>query len=217
VANLDEIVTRNPHANDPAETLEGEIVLPHTPWDRMPGESENSYVHFLTYRDLGQDRTIAKAADRAHKSRDHFHRIATQWQWINRAGAWDVEQHRLFSAKAADQRTEMIERHARLGRSIMSIVEARLLTIPIDALTPLELSRLAEVASKLERSSWAEETSMRRRAGGASTVDGVDLTHLDEAARVARMEALRGELDRRIKARRALSSATQDGDAVAAA
>ena len=200
MANLDELSTYNPEAND---AIEGEIVIPHTPWDRMPGESETTYAHFLTYRDLGQDRTIARAADRAHKSRDYFHRMATQWQWINRAGAYDTEAHRLFAAKAADARKEMIERHAKLARNIMSVVEARLLTIPIDELTPMELSRLAEVAAKIERASWAEETAIRAR--GASTIDGVDLSHLDESQRVQRLEALRAELDRRIKARRSLT------------
>lgn len=201
MSNLDDLTTRNSAAN---ETIEGEIVFPHTPWDRMPGESESAYAHFLSYRDLGQDRTIARAADRAHKSRDHFHRLATQWQWINRASAYDTEMHRLFTAKAADERREMILRHAKLARNIMSIVEARLLTIPIDELTPTELSRLLEVAAKMERASWNEETAIRAR--GASTIDGVDLAHLDEGQRVARLEALRAELDRRITARRSLAA-----------
>lgn len=191
--------------------VEGEIVLPGTPWDQMPGETTVAYNHFLAYRDCGADRTVARAADQAHKSRDHFHRLASQWQWIPRAHAWDVEQHRQFTARAVQARRDMIERHAKLGKFILGIVETRLLQIPIDELTPGEVVRLAEVAAKLERSAWQDES--RLALVGASTPDGVDLTHLDEQGRLRRLEELRNELDRRIRARRQMTAIEQAGDA----
>lgn len=189
----------------------GEIVLPGTPWDRMPDEPEIAYGHFLTYRDLGADRTVAKAADRAHKSRDHFHRLASTWQWIPRANAYDVEQYRLFVARTLQARREMVDRHARIGRVIIGMVEARLLTVPFDELSPGELVRLGELGLKLERSAFAEETALATR--GASTRDGTDLSSLDEAARLRRLEELRTELDRRISTRRQLRQLPAGADA----
>lgn len=195
------------------QPIDGEIVLPTTPWDRMPGESEIIYSHFLAYRDCGSDRTVARAAERCHKTRDHFHRLASQWQWIPRAHAWDIEQHRQFTARAMAARQEMIERHSRMGKFILSIVESRLLSIPIDELTPGEVVRLAEIATKMERGAWKDESELS--LVGASTADGVDLSHLDEQARLHRLEELRGELDRRIRARQALEGAVVGEDAAA--
>lgn len=190
--------------------VEGEVVIPGTPWDRMPDEPESAYAHFLIYRDCGADRTVAKAADRAHKSRDHFHRLAATWQWIPRANAWDVEQFRLFAAASLDARREMIGRHASIGRIIMSLVQSRLMSIPVDELSPSELVRLADLAAKLERGAWAEEAALAGR--GASTRDGIDLSSLDEGARLNRLEELRNELDRRITARRQLREIAAAGD-----
>ncbi len=90
------------------------------PWERIAGESRKHYSWFIIYRNLGPERTIKCAASLARDERvrygqaawntlpkraqdsiwSYWRRIASKWQWKQRAEAWD------------DYRAALAQKHA---------------------------------------------------------------------------------------------------------
>ena len=65
------------------------------PWERQPGEGAKPFEAFCVYRDLGPDRSSYKVADQLSKSRQLMSRWSAQYNWVERAAAWDAEQDRI--------------------------------------------------------------------------------------------------------------------------
>ena len=78
-------------------------------------------------------------------------------RWVDRVAAWDAEQHRKTLIELDKPHREMIERHTRVGRVILSKVAQRLIgdevagvsALAPSALTPSDIARLFEVAVKM--------------------------------------------------------------------
>jgi hypothetical protein len=124
---------------------------PLDPWDRQNGEQEKAYGYFVRYRDLGRARTVAKVADGVNKSRDYLHKLATERAWVRRAQAWDREQDRVYAERLAERRRDMADRHARLAVAAQNVLAVRLRSISPEQLSPGDVARWLEVASRLER------------------------------------------------------------------
>ncbi|BCJ61548.1 hypothetical protein [Micromonospora endophytica] len=121
------------------------------PWDRQDREPEKAYGYFVLYRDLGRTRTVAKVATEVNKSRDYLHKLATAWKWVQRAQAWDREEDRLYVEGLAEQRRDMAKRHARISSALQAKIVARLQTIDASKLSPGDIARWLEVATRVER------------------------------------------------------------------
>lgn len=121
------------------------------PWDRQHREPEKAYGYFALYRDLGRTRTVAKVAEQVHKSRDYLHKLATTWKWVQRAQAWDREEDRLYVEGLAEQRRDMAKRHARIAGALQAKIVARLQSLDVSKLTPGDVARWLEVATRVER------------------------------------------------------------------
>lgn len=69
--------------------------MPAYPWDRQPKESEEAYSAFLTYRDLGEGRTVPEAYRQAKRKPDArqpngtWNKWAASRDWATRAQAYD--------------------------------------------------------------------------------------------------------------------------------
>lgn len=121
------------------------------PWDRQPREPEKAYAYFGIYRDLGRTRTVAKVAAEVHKSRDYLHKLASTWRWVQRAQAFDREQDRLYGEGLAERRRDMADRHARIASALQAKIVARLQSLDASRLTPGDIARWLEVATRIER------------------------------------------------------------------
>lgn len=60
-------------------------------WERQPEETAKAFEAFAIYRDMGNDRSIAKVAEKLGKSEALLHRWSSKFDWVKRAAAWDDE------------------------------------------------------------------------------------------------------------------------------
>jgi hypothetical protein len=58
-------------------------------WHRMARESEEAHVAFLTYRDMGTDRSIEAASRKHTKSLQNFKELSARHNWVERSRSWD--------------------------------------------------------------------------------------------------------------------------------
>lgn len=63
------------------------------PWDRKKAESEQAHAAFLTYRDMGVNRSIERLSlpeqEGGGKSRATIGRWSSRYSWVERCRAWD--------------------------------------------------------------------------------------------------------------------------------
>lgn len=149
------------------------------PWDRQPGESAKAFRAFVDYRDTpAEERSIRKTAQNVGKKDysyipGHYKNWAAEWKWVERAKLYDVEQDRQRRELAEKEREEMAQLHIKAARAMLTKALKGLQAIPEDEMTPNDVSRMIEVASKLERLSRgepSESTEMFGREGAAVPV-----------------------------------------------
>lgn len=58
-------------------------------WERQPKESWQAFEGFVTYRDLGPERSLAEVRKKLHKSATIFARWSRQYEWVKRCHAYD--------------------------------------------------------------------------------------------------------------------------------
>lgn len=165
-------------------------------WERQPGETSLKYQQFLAYRDQGRARTLQKAAEVLTKSAGHIRNIAADYDWSRRCHAWDAEQDRLWELEQAVARREMARRHAQLASGVLAKVVGRLQELQVSELTPNDVIRWFEVATKVERQARGEPTETiahTGKDGGPVDVFG----QMTPAERSSRAKELADELQRR--------------------
>ncbi len=142
------------------------------PWDRRDKETPKAYKAFCLYRDLPtQQRSLSKVAETLQKSYTLIGRWSRTYGWVERAGAWDDENDRIAREIAQREQAEEIKkmrkRHADLATAMLVKSAQALRRIPEDEIKPSDVSRMVEVASKLERISRGDvETVIEERDGG---------------------------------------------------
>lgn len=152
-------------------------------WEMQPGESAVAFEAFALYRDWGQERSLARVAEKLGKSETLMSRWSAQHGWVRRAEAWeahlDAEKVKRLKAGVG----EMAERHAKVAMLFQQKVIERLRELKPGELSPAELSRWYDVAVKVERLSRGEATERKGEDEGA----GFDLSKLsdDELAALA--------------------------------
>lgn len=167
------------------------------PWDRQDDEPEKAYSYFALYRDLGRTRTVAKAAAEVHKSRDYLHKLASTWRWVQRAQAWDREQDRLYSEGLAERRRDMAERHARIASALQAKIVARLQSFDPAALTPNDIARWLEVATRVERLALGLPDSTTAHTGPDGGPIQAEVSQMSEEQRAEFFRALIAEAQSR--------------------
>lgn len=100
------------------------------PWDRQPGESSKAYEAFVTYRDLGHDRTVPKVAGQLGKSQALMTRWSSQHNWVSRSSAWDSLPGRAVEEAYADRAARIAEQHDRLASKLLERLERNLELMP---------------------------------------------------------------------------------------
>jgi len=132
-------------------------------WERQPGETAKAYAAFCVYRDLGPGRSLEKAAQAmGYKSRKNFSIWHSKYEWVKRAEAYDEYLERRKREEHEKAILEMAERHARLAVAFQQKIAQRIQMIDPNELTPQDLARWLEIATKLERLSRGEPTEIGR-------------------------------------------------------
>ncbi len=135
------------------------VVNPHgLRWFRQKGESRKAYEAFAIYRDLGAARTQAKVATHLGKSIKLMQRWSANYEWVDRAAAFDANEEWERMVSFREQRTQMYANDAKIARMFKQKVVDRLKTLDASELSPTQLSHWLEVAVKVERLALGDST-----------------------------------------------------------
>ena len=121
------------------------------PWERQEGESAKAYEAFSVYRDMKADRSLAKVGQKLGKSKTMMEKWSKKFDWVARAEAWDLEEDRLIRVALTKDIGAMRKRHADVARAMLIKAAKALTKIPDEEIKAADISRMVDVASKLER------------------------------------------------------------------
>lgn len=125
---------------------------PGTPlWERQTGEGDKAWEAFVIYRDLGPDRSLRQVAKRLERSPGYLEELSRTKGWTERVAAWDAELDRQARKAQVAEITKMRKNHATLAVSMLTKAAKGLQLLPPEDLKAVDISRMVEVASKLER------------------------------------------------------------------
>lgn len=119
---------------------------PAPPWDQpTEGETPRAFSAFTVYRDLGPDRSLARAAEAFYRGRTaakvrQLETWSSRHRWRDRVAAYDRWLDAQLVARRREEHLAMAERHASTARSTLDLVAGQLV-----ALVKLEEKRLAAI------------------------------------------------------------------------
>lgn len=156
---------------------------PPKPWERQPGETVKAFDAFTTWRDLGPDRSVQKAANAMGKSRQLLADWAIKNNWRRRIDAWTRELDRQRTEAQLKAVEEMATRHTRGALLLFNAATQRAQQLSEDPglLSPRDVARMFAVAVDVERKSRGEP-------------DRLELTGVADAATKTALDALMEQL-----------------------
>ncbi len=145
------------------------------PWDQIQDETVHSYTAFMVYRDLGQARSLRKAAEIFYEMNEpcppdspklrQMKEWSTSRNWQMRVNAWDLTIEREESSERLQQAKDMKRRHAAVASVALSKAAERLRGLNPDNMTPSDAVRMMDMAVKVERLSRGEPDQVRELTG----------------------------------------------------
>ena len=145
------------------------------PWERQEDESTKAYEAFCIYRDMGIQRSLSKVAEQLQKSDTLMGRWSRTFDWVERAAQWDSEQDRVARQQQLDEIKKMRKRHATLAGAMLMKAAAALKELPEDEIKATDISRMVDVASKLERLSRGDVGDVIEERDGGEAVNPVQI------------------------------------------
>ena len=165
-------------------------------WERQEGESAQAFQGFAAYRDMGAERSLAKVAQKLGKSKALMERWSVRWQWVMRADLWDDEMDRLSRRELEKGITGMRRNHVNIAKAMLVKALQALQRIPVDEMTPKDVSTMVDVAAKLERISRGEATERtegKQAIAGEVSVSTIDLSSITDEE-LAALDAITGKI-----------------------
>lgn len=121
------------------------------PWERQDREGPKAWEAFVVYRDLGSERSLRLVSERLGKNSSYIESLSVQHNWVNRAAAWDAELDAKARRAQIAEVKQMRKRHAGFAVSMQGKAMDALKSLPKDELKAADISRMMEVATKIER------------------------------------------------------------------
>lgn len=143
---------------------------PPDPWERQKGESARAYEAFATYRDMGASRSHNKVVQKLGKNRATISLWSSKYEWVKRVSAWDAEQDRITREAQINEIKNMRKRHADLANAMLVKAAKALQRLPDDEIKAMDVSRMVETASKLERISRGDVGDVVEERDGGSAL-----------------------------------------------
>jgi len=172
-------------------------------WDRQPHETSRSYELFCVYRNLGPERSLAKARESAEgiPSVARLKVLSRKWNWVERCQKYDDYLEHQDRLRQEKERHQMRERHAKiavLGQNIaVKGLEKLLARVQEDekAVAPADLTRLFDTSVKVERLSRGEPTEIEKSEHtGSLDIEAKYRAMTPEDRRAEMVRILRDEL-----------------------
>lgn len=147
------------------------------PWERQDNETPKQFEAFVVYRDMGEERSLSKVADKLQKSTTLMGRWSGLNSWVERVAAWDDEQERILRHEQIKEIKKMRKRHADTATAMIAAAAKGLKNIMEhpEEMKPGDVARLVEVASKLERISRGDVGDVVEQRDGGQTIEAVQL------------------------------------------
>ncbi len=141
---------------------------PPKPWERQQGETVKAFAAFTTWRDLGPERSIQKAATALGKSRQLLVAWASEHRWRPRIDAWERELDRQATSAQLKAVEEMATRHTRGALLLFNAAtqRAQQLSENPDQISPRDVARMFATAVDVERKSRGEPERLEVGLGG---------------------------------------------------
>lgn len=143
------------------------------PWEMQETDTPKSWEAFQVYRDLGKTRSLKKVAEQLQKSETIIGRWSGKHNWQERIAAWEVEQDRLIRIELTKDIGAMRKRHADMASAMLLKAAVALKKIPDDEIKASDISRMVEVATKLERISKGDVGDVVEERQGENIADPV--------------------------------------------
>lgn len=139
-------------------------------WKRREGESSKAYQAFLTYRELGAERSIREAfrqynrnAEKVHKREEVWWRWSSKYKWVARAEAWDTYINSTLDKKLLKGISEMRARHIERAIKLQDKVIDRLDALEPEEIEPKHIPKYIETAVRIERMARGQVTEVVQR------------------------------------------------------
>ena len=145
------------------------------PWERQEGETNKQFEAFAIYRDMGQERSLRKVAERLKKSETLMGRWSGSNKWVDRAGAWDTEQDRLNRIEQQKEIAKMRKRHAKIAVAMLEKSLLAMKTLEAEDMNASDIARFVSEASKLERISRGDVGDVVEEREGVAAADPVQI------------------------------------------
>lgn len=124
---------------------------PEVLWEQQPGESAKAFEAFAAYRDMGTERSIRKVAQQLNKSNALIARWSKNYEWPDRARAYDRELDRQAREQAVRSVRQMTDRHIRIAMQLQAKAVRALENLDEAQLTPKMMLAFLTKATELER------------------------------------------------------------------
>ena len=145
------------------------------PWERQPEETARAFEAFAIYRDMGPDRSLRKVVQTLDKNLTTIGDWSTKYEWVKRVAAWDAEQDRIARVQQLKEIKAMRNRHAGMAKAMIVKAGRALNRIPEDEIKASDISRMIEVASKLERISRGDVGDVIEERNGGDAINPVQI------------------------------------------
>ena len=145
------------------------------PWERQEGESTKAFEAFCIYREMGLNRSIRKVAEELSKSETLMARWSGNYNWVERAAQWDAEQDRVVRQQQLDDIKKMRKRHADLAEAMLIKAGKALLRIPVDEIKAGDITRMLDIATKVERISRGDVGDVIEERDGGEALNPVQI------------------------------------------
>jgi len=134
-------------------------------WERHKEEnSSKEYAAFCIYRDLGPNRSLEKVRRSGVKTTLRWlQHWSAKYNWVERARAYDDYLERRKREEKEKAILDMAERHAKLAMAFQQRVAQRLQEIDPSELSPADMAKWLDIATKLERLSRGEPTEIGKQ------------------------------------------------------
>lgn len=156
-------------------------------WERQKTESPQAYEAFVTYRDLGAERSTSKVARQLGKSTTLMNRWSSAHGWVERARQYDNHLDGEARREAVKKVKEMTGRQIKIALQLQQKALEALAALDLDAMSPKDIKEFIKTATELERTNRLEEAQLdkaaRDRAVEADTSTSLADTIMEAYAR----------------------------------
>lgn len=145
------------------------------PWERQEGETARAFEAFCKYRDMGPDRSLRKVVQALNKNLTTIAEWSSKYDWVKRVASWDAEQDRIARQQQLQDIKKMRKRHAALASTMLIKAATALQQLPPEEISASEISRMVDIASKLERISRGDVGEVIEERDGGKAVSAVQI------------------------------------------